>query len=80
MYYSKGFNSNYREFVGYETRDKLLCISGKGRRNTNAIIKQVITKTNMNTKYPSETLVFGCYPHKDTYDILSEILSSERFQ
>ena len=44
MYYTKGFNSNYKEFVGYETCDKLIFPSGKGFRNTNTISKQVIPR------------------------------------
>ena len=30
LYYSKYFNSNYIEFVGYEKCDKLLCKSVEG--------------------------------------------------
>ena len=32
MYYSKYFNSNYLEFFGYETCDKLICTSGEVRK------------------------------------------------
>ena len=80
MYSYKSFNSNYMEFFGYETCDKLIWTSGKGCRNTNIIVKQGIPKINMNMTYPSETLGFSCYPHKDTYDIFSEILFSHRLQ
>ena len=44
MYYSKSFYSNYTEFVGYETCDKLIWTSGEGLRNTNTISKQGIKK------------------------------------
>ena len=54
------------EFVGYETCEKLVCTSGKGVRNTNTIIKEDVTKINTNKIYPSSTLGFGFYPHKDT--------------
>ena len=59
---------------------KLLCSLGKGNINTNTIIKEGITKINMNITFPSETVGFGCYTHKDTCDILSEILDSQRLQ
>ena len=62
MYYTKGFNSNYKEFVGYETCDKLIFPSGKGFRNTNTISKQVIPRINMNMTYTSVTLGFGPPP------------------
>ena len=71
MYSYKCFNSNYMGFVGYETCDKLIWKSGDGCRNTNTIIKQDITKSNMNKTYHSSIFVFFCYPHKDTCDILS---------
>ena len=76
MYYSKGFNYNYMSFIGYETCEKLICKPGEGFRNTNTIRKQGIQKSNMNIKSPSESLGFGCSPHKDTCDILSEHLVS----
>ena len=40
MYYSKYFNSNYMEFVVYETCDKLIWTSDKGCRNINTIRKE----------------------------------------
>ena len=71
MYYSKGFNYNYIEFVGYETCDKLILTSGEVCINTNAITKQGIPKRNMNMTSPSETSGFCCSSYKDTCDILS---------
>ena len=68
------------EFVGHETSDKLLWSSGKCCRNINTISKQGIPKSNINMTSPSETLGFGCSPHKDTCDILSENLASQIFQ
>ena len=68
------------EFVGYETRDKLIRTSGKGCRNTNIISKQGIPKSNMNMKYPSATLCFCYSPHKEICDISSENLVSNRLQ
>ena len=44
MYSSKGFNSNYMDFVGYETCDRLIWTSGEGCINTNTISKQGIPK------------------------------------
>ena len=58
MYYSKGFNSIYMEFVGYGTYYKLIWKSVKGYRNTNAIRKEGIPKINMNMKYTSANLGF----------------------
>ena len=80
MYSSKCFNYNYMEFVGYEACDKLIWTSGEGCTNKNAISKQGITKININMTYPSSTLGFVCYPHKDTCDILSEYLFSHILQ
>ena len=74
MYFSKSFNSNYMEFVGVETRDKLMWTSSKRCRNTNTISKQGIQKRNMNMKHTSGTLGFDCSPHKDTCDIFLESL------
>ena len=48
MFSSKYFNSNYMEFVGYETCDKLIWTPGKGFRNKNTISKQDVPKINMN--------------------------------
>ena len=76
MYSSKGLNYNYMEFVGYETCDKLIWTSGKGRRNKNTITEIIIPKTNMNMKSPSSALGSGCSPHKEACDILSENLYS----
>ena len=76
IYYYKGFNCNYMEFVAYETWDKLMLTSGKGCRNTATIRKQGISKSNMNMISPSETLVFVCSPNKETFNILSEKLIS----
>ena len=53
MYYSKGFNYNYMEFVGYETYVKSILTSGKVFRNSNTISKQGIRKINMNMISPS---------------------------
>ena len=80
MYPSKCFNSNYMDFLGYETCDKLICTSGKGCRSTKTIIKQGIPNININMTYPSAKLGSGCSPHKDTFDVLSEILVSQIFQ
>ena len=74
MYSSKCFNYNHMEFVDYETCDKLIWTVREGCRNTNTISKQGIPKININMTYPSSTLGFGCYPYKDTCDILSEYL------
>ena len=71
MHYSKCFNYNYTEFFGYDTRDKSICTSSEGCRNTNTISKQGIPKINMNMASPSAMLVFGCSPHNDTSDFLS---------
>ena len=68
------------DFVGYETRNKLIWTLGEGCRNTHTISKQCIIKSNMNKKSPSSALVFGCSPHKDTCDVLSEDLFSHIFQ
>ena len=80
MYSSKGLNYNYMDFFGYEICDKLIWTSGEGFINTNKISKQDIPTNNMNNKSPSSTLVFGCSPHNDTCDILSEDLVSNEFQ
>ena len=80
MYSSKCFYSNYTEFTGYKTRDKLICTSGEGFRNTNGIIKKGTPKSNINRTHTLSTLGFGCYPHKYTCDILSEYLFSCRFK
>ena len=64
------------EFLGYDTREKLIWTSGEGSRNTNKIIRQGSPKTHTNKVYPSSTLGFGCSPHKNTCDILSEYLVS----
>ena len=71
IYYSKYFNSNYIDFIGYEKCDKLICTSGECCRNTNTISKQEIPKSNINKIYTSSTLGFGCSPYKDTCNILS---------
>ena len=76
MNYSKCFNSNYMELVGYETCDKLIWTSGEGCRNKYTIIKHGITKTNIKKISPSSTLGFGCSPLENTFDILSEDLVS----
>ena len=78
MFSSTCFNYNYIEFVGYETCNKLIWTSGEGLRNTDTTRKQVINKSNMNKKYHFSTLGFGCSPHKDTNDILSEDFVSHR--
>ena len=76
----KCFNSNYMEFVGYETCDTLIWSSGEGYRNANIIIKQVIPKRNTSMDYTSATLDFGSSLHKYTYGIFSENLVSHRLQ
>ena len=48
----------------YETCDKLICTAGEG------ISKQGSPKTYIKKISTSSTLGFGCYPHKDTCDIL----------
>ena len=64
------------EFVGYDTRDKLIWKSGKGKIITNNNRKQGIPKTHINSISTSSTLGFGCSPYKDTCDIFSEYLVS----
>ena len=80
MYSSKGFNYYYMGFFVYETCEKLIWTSDEGCRNKNIIIKQGIPKRNMNMISPSETLGIGCYLHKDTCGILSEMLVSKILQ
>ena len=67
------------EFVGYETRDKLIWTLGEGCRNTNTTSNQGIPKSNMNMTSPSSTFGFCFYPHKETCDIFPEDLVSHRF-
>ena len=76
MYSLKSFNYGYMEFVGYDTCEKLILTSDEGRRITIKISKQGILKTHVNKVSPTSTLVFGCSPHKDTFDILSDYLVS----
>ena len=78
MYYSKCFNYNCRYFVGYETCDKLILTSSEGFININITSKQSIPKSNTNMTSPSATLGFGCSSHKDTCDILSENLVTQK--
>ena len=66
--------------VGYETCEKLIWTPGKGCRNKNEISKLGIPKINMNMTYPLSTLGFGCYPQKETCNILSENLVSRILQ
>ena len=73
-YSSKCFNLNYMDSVGYATREKLRWTSVKYGRITNKTSKKGSYKTHINNIYPSKTLGFGCSPHKDTCDILSEDL------
>ena len=80
VYYSKGFNSNYMEFVGYETYDKLMWTSVKGYRKTNTISKQGFPNRNMNMTSPSGKSSLGSSAHKDTCDIMSESLVSQKLQ
>ena len=80
MYSSKCFNYNCMELFLYETCEKLLWTSFKSCRNTNTFRKQGIPNINMNKTYSSSTLGFGCSPHKDNYDILSESFVSHIFQ
>ena len=72
MYSSKCFNYNYMEFVAYKTCDKLRFISNKGCRNKKTIIKPFIPKSDINKTCSSSIFIFGCSPHTDTCDILSE--------
>ena len=58
------------QFVGYETRHKLIWKSGKSYINTNTTTKQGIPKRNMNMTSTSATIGFDYYNHKDTCDIL----------
>ena len=53
MYSYKCFNSDYMEFVGYETYEKLIWASSKGCINKNTISKQGIPIINMNMTFPS---------------------------
>ena len=80
MHSSKGFNSNYMEFVGCKTYDKLRLKSGEGCRNKNTIIKQGIPRRNTSMDYTSATFYFDSSLHKYTYDIFSENLVSHRLQ
>ena len=68
------------KFVGYKIWQRLMWTSGEGFKNTNKIIKQGITKININKTSPSSTLDFCWSPHTDTCDILSEYLVSHRLQ
>ena len=68
------------EIVGYDTCDKFIWKSGEVIRSKNKTNKQGITKTHINNISPSSPLGFGCSPHKDTYDILSEALVYSKFQ
>ena len=68
------------QLVGYDTCDKLIWTSGEGITIINETTKQGIPKTHSNKVSLSSTLGFGCYPHKDTSDILSEDLVSYTFQ
>ena len=74
IYSSKYFNSKYMEFVDYDTCDKLIWTSGEVSIITNKMSKQGIAKTNIKKVSTTSTLSFGCYPHKETCDILSEDL------
>ena len=65
---------------GYEICDKLIWAPGKICRNTNTTSKQGIPEINTKITSTSETLCFGCYTHKGSYDILSENLVSQRLQ
>ena len=69
MCYYKCVNSDYIEFFGDETHEKIIWTSCEGCRNKNTISKQGITRININKKSPSSTSNFGCSPHKDTCDI-----------
>ena len=48
----KCFNSNYIEFVDYDTCEKLIWISGEDRIITNKISKQGSTKIHINNISP----------------------------
>ena len=80
MHSYKCFNSNYMEFVGCETCDKLIWTSGDVCRNINTIIKQGIPISNMNITSTSAAFGFCCSPHKYTCYILSENLVSQILQ
>ena len=68
------------EFVGYEICETLIWTSGEVIRITNKTSKKGSPKTDINNISPSSTLGFGCSPHKDTCDMLSENLVSSRIQ
>ena len=78
IYSSECFNSQYMEFVGYDTREQLIWTPGEGSVIKNKTSKQGITKSFIN-KISTSILGFGCSPHKDTCDILSEYLVSYIF-
>ena len=80
MYYSKCFNSNYMEFVGYETCDKLIYGHEAKVEEIQIQFKKRYPQKNMNVTSTSSTLCFDCSPHKDTSDILSKYLVSHKFQ
>ena len=68
------------DFIGYDTRDKLIWTSGEGWRITNTNSKQGIPKNNINKTSTLSTLGFVCSPDKDTRDIFSEDFVSCIFQ
>ena len=53
MYYSKQISSNYMRFVGYDTCDKLIRISGEGNIIIIKISIQGTPKTHINKISPS---------------------------
>ena len=80
MYFYKAINSNYIEFFGYDTSDKLIWTSGKGCSNANIIIKQGIPKRNMNVTFTSENIEFGCSSYIVFCDILLVNFLSQRLK
>ena len=58
----KKINSNYMEFVGYDTSGKLIWILGEGNIITNKTRKQGSPKTHINKISPSSTMGFCCSP------------------
>ena len=80
MYSSKSSNSKYMEFVGYETCENFIWTSGEVSRDKDETIKQGSYKTHINNISPPSSLIFGCFNHKDTCDILSEDLVYKYFK
>ena len=80
MYYSKPFNYNYAQCVGYDTCDKYIWESGEGIAITNKTSKQGSHKPHLNKVSPTPTLDFGCSPNNFICDIFLDYLVSSRTQ